>query len=95
MRYDVSLDVRGLDGAMGILHDVLCWTGDSYWYDRKSVKNVIPGGIKAEKEWKTFKGSFRVPEGARRAALRLWITSSSRWPQKRQYKIGDAFSSTT
>jgi len=91
VRYDVSLDVRGLDGAMGVLHDVLCWTGDSYWYDRKSVKNVIPGGIKAEKEWKTFKGSFRVPEGARRAALRLWITSSSRWPQKRQYKIGDAF----
>ena len=91
VRYDVSFDVRGLDSSMGVLCDAVCWTGSSYWHDRKSVKDVIPGGIKAEKEWKTFKGSFRVPEGARRAALRLWITSSSRWPQKRQYKIGDAF----
>ena len=91
VRYNVSFDVRGLDGSMNVLCDVLCWTGDDYWHGRKSVGNVIMGGVKAEKEWKTFKGMFRVPEGAKRAALRLWITSSSRWPSKRQYKIGDAF----
>ena len=90
VRYEVAFDVRGLDEAMKIHCDALCWKGDDYWKDRVPVKDVIKGGISAEKEWRTFKGSFRVPEGAYRAAVRLWITSSSRW-KTHQFKIGDAF----
>lgn len=90
VRYDVAFDLRGQDGTMKVNSDVLCWKGEDYWKDRVSIKNVIEGGISAEKEWRTFKGSFRVPDGTHRAALRLWITSSSRW-KTRQFKIGDAF----
>lgn len=103
-RYDVSFDVRCVAPtpsavaqkrdhpvAMGIATDAVCWTGDNYWQDRKTVKGVIPGGVKATSEWKTFKGSFRTPEGAKRAALRLSIWSSSKLKESRQFAPGDAF----
>ena len=90
-RYDVAFDIRCPTGEMSVAADVVCWTGDNYWRDRKTVKGVIPGGVKAAGEWRTFKGSFRAPDGARRAALSLSIWSSTKWKGSRQYAPGDAF----
>ena len=90
-RYDVSFDVKSLVGEMAINADVVAWTGDEYWKDRRVVKSVVPGGVKASGEWRTFKGSFRVPEGAVCAVLRLSIWSSTRWEKTRQFAVGDAF----
>lgn len=90
-RYDVAFDAKSLGAEMSIAADVVFWTGDSYWKDRTTVKSVVPGGVKATGEWRTFRGSFRAPQGARRAALRLAVWSSTKWPGLRQYKPGDAF----
>ena len=90
-RYDVAFDVRCPTGDMGVSADVICWTGDRYWHDRKLVKGVVSGGVKATKDWQTFKGAFVAPEGAVRAALRLAIWSSTKWKDHRQYAVGDAF----
>ena len=93
-RYDVAFDVRSLVGDMKISADIVVWTGDGYWRDRTTVKSVVPGGVKAGKDWRTFKGSFRAPEGAVRAALRLAIHSSTKWKDVegyRLYAVGDAF----
>ena len=90
-RYDVSFDLKSLAGEMGVSADVVCWTGDSYWKDRKIVKSVVPGGVKATADWRTFKGSFKAPEGSVRAALRLAVWSSTKWKDRRQYAVGDAF----
>lgn len=90
-RYDVAFDVRCPTGEMGIAADVVCWTGDRYWHDRKVLKGVVSGGVKATKDWQAFRGAFVAPEGAVRAALRLSIWSSTKWKDHRQYAVGDAF----
>ena len=90
-RYDVAFDARCLDGEMSIAADAVCWTGDNYWKHRKIVKSVVPAGVKLTRDWRTFKGTFRAPEGAVRAVLRLSIWSSTRWKELRQYAVGDAF----
>lgn len=90
-RYDVSFDLKSLVGEMVVNADVVAWTGDEYWKDRRVVKSVVPGGVKASDEWHTFKGSFRVPDGAVSAVLRLSIWSSTKWEKTRQFAVGDAF----
>ncbi len=90
-RCDVSFDVKSLVGEMTVNADVVAWTGDEYWKDRKVVKSVVTGGVKASGEWRAFKGSFRVPEGAVCAVLRLSIWSSTKWEKTRQFAVGDAF----
>jgi len=91
VRYDVSFDVKSLAGDMVVNADVVAWTGGAYWKDRKMVKSVVPGGVKASGDWRTFKGSFRVPEGAVSAVLRLSIWSSTKWEKTHQFAPGDAF----
>jgi len=90
-RYDVSFDIKGLDAAMSVACDAVCWTGSDYWQNRAVVKGIVKGGVKAEPAWSSFKGSFVVPAGAKSAAVRFAVWSSSKWPGTRQYKIGDAF----
>ena len=91
VRYDVSFDVKSLGEPMGLGCEAVCWKTDDYWRNRTNVKGIVKGGVKAETAWSTYKGSFVVPDGTKRAAIRLSVWSSSKWPGTRQYKVGDAF----
>ena len=84
--YDFSLDLRG--GVKGASVRVVAWHGDNYWKDRQWVKVSPTSRAQLETTWSTFKGSFRTPGNARRAALHVAIWSSDEGGGK-LYEPGD------
>ena len=91
VRYDVAFDLKGLGSVGPVKAAVAYWVSDELWNGRRLIRDFIAGDVVAGPEWRTFKGSFVAPEGAKRAALRLEIWSSSKWPQSFQYSVGDGF----
>ena len=91
VRYDVSFDLKGLGAVGPVKVAVAYWISDDLWKGRRLLRDVVAGDVVAGSEWRTFKGSFIAPADAKRAALRLEIWSSSKWPQSFQYRVGDGF----
>ena len=91
VRYDVSFDLRGIGTVGPVKAAVAYWISDELLAGRRLIRDFIVGDVVAGPDWRTFKGAFIAPEGAKRAALRLEIWSSSKWPQSHQYRVGDGF----
>ena len=91
VRYDVSFDLKGIGSVGPVKAAIAYWVSDELWSGRRLIRDFIAGEVVAGPEWRTFKGSFRAPANAKRAALRLEIWSSSKWPQMHQYHVGDGF----
>lgn len=73
--YDFSLEIRGVEFSVGV--GVHCWD-KGYWTDGKRLETSLKR-VKARKEWTTYRGSFKVPDGKTRAALTLQIWESSEY----------------
>lgn len=80
--YGFSLDLKD-GGAKSASVRVIAWNGDDYWKDRREVK-VSPAlkGLKLDPSWKTFKGTFKTPPDAKRAAVQVSIYSSEAYGGK-------------
>ena len=80
--YGFSLDLKD-GGVKSASVRVIAWNGDDYWKDRTEVK-VTPAlrGLKLEESWKTFKGSFKTPTDAKRAAIQVSIYSTDEYGGK-------------
>lgn len=80
--YNFSLDLKD-GGVKSASVRVIAWNGDNYWKDRQDVK-VTPAlrGLKLDPSWKTFKGSFRTPADAKRAAVQVSIYSTEEYGGK-------------
>ena len=85
--YDLSVEIKG--AVAGVIVDAVIWTGDSYWKDTRKIR--IATARPNAGSWTVCKGTFRAPEGAKRASVRLAIWSSGRWAATPQYKVGDFF----
>ena len=85
--YDLSVEIKG--AVAGVIVDAVILTGNNYWKDSSKIRIAT---VKPEAgSWTVCKGTFRAPEGAKRAALRFAIWSSGRWVATPQYKVGDFF----
>ena len=80
--YNFSLDLKD-GGAKSASVRVVSWNGDDYWKDRQNVK-VTPAlrSLKLDPSWKTFKGTFKTPSDAKRAAIQVSIFSSEEYGGK-------------
>ena len=84
--YDFSIDLKG--GVKSAMIRAISWNGDSYWKDRHNLKVTPNGSAPLEQTWRTYKGSFRTPSDAKRAALQVSIWSCSKGGGK-LYEVGD------
>ena len=84
--YDFSLDLRG--GVKGASIKAISWHGDNYWKDRRLIKVSPTSSAPLEQTWRTYKGSFRTPPDAKRAALQVAIWSNNEGNAK-LYEVGD------
>ena len=85
--YDFSLELRG-DSDDEIKAGVGAFAWDKgQWVDGKNVKATV-SRVLLQKTWTVVKGSFTVPEGKTRAAIRLQLWASSQYPPVR-LKEGD------
>ncbi len=87
-KYDFSFDVRGSVKRIGV--KLVYWIGDDDRKDRREA-DVDLADNSASRSWSVKKGSFTAPKDARRAALRLFVWSSSKWKDSPQLKVGDFF----
>lgn len=85
--YDFSLELRGdSDGEIKAGIGAFAWD-KGQWVDGKDVKATV-SRVLLQKTWTVVKGSFTVPEGKTRAAIRLQLWASSQYPPVR-LKEGD------
>lgn len=82
--YDFSIEVRGTAPKASLAACV--WT-DSPWKAKRIDANV--GRIAVCESWTFYKGSFKVPDGYTRAAVRLQIWDSAK-DGKPDVRVGDA-----
>ena len=84
--YDFSVDLKG--GVKGASIKAISWHGDNYWKDRRLIKVSPTSSAPLEQTWRTYKGSFRTPSDAKRAALQVAIWSNNEGNAK-LYEVGD------
>lgn len=74
--YDFSVDLRG--GASSANINILEFTGDDFYRDRRRIKTTPKMTLAVEKEWKTYKGSFHTSADAQRAGVQVQLWSSDK-----------------
>ena len=87
-KYDFSFDVRGSVKRVGA--KLVYWVGEDTRKDRREA-DVDLAENSVSKSWSVKKGAFTTPKDARRAALLLFVWSSSKWKDSPQLKVGDFF----
>ena len=82
-RFSVEIKGNALDAGIRAVE----WVGGDLWKDMRPLKSTV-GTIKVQKEWTSYKGTFKTTSSAKRAALVLQLWWNTKYgPQK--FKVGD------
>ena len=81
--YKFSIEIKGTGSRCSV--SALQWHGPEYYKDRTRLKSNI-GGIKVQKEWVKYTGTFKTSAKAKRAALYIQMWGNAK---HRYYKEGD------
>lgn len=74
--YKFSLELKGT--VKGASVGAMYWTGECRYYDDRHRLKTSVGSVKVQKEWTKYKGTFKIPDGAKRAALYVSIWGSEK-----------------